>query len=69
MKPSNVQPPAEPQAAQNDLLGEATTLPSPGLPPQATPMPERTDGTSAAPPPSEDENQPAFIGERNLPRP
>ena len=61
-----------PKAADADLLGEATNLE----------LPEATDVSSAdmeptpaesdnfqQPRPAEDENQPGFIGERNVPHP
>jgi hypothetical protein len=65
--------PQAPKAADADLLGEAATLKRPAAPEGADAVPA-AGGTAGdenfqQPRPAEDENQPGFIGERNLPHP
>lgn len=57
----------EPKAASADLLGEAVPMPPPRVETQVPAMP--AGGAMPEPAPAEDENQPGFIGERNLPHP
>jgi hypothetical protein len=65
--------PQAPKAADADLLGEAATLKPPAAPEGSVAVPASgaiADGeNSRQPRPAEDENQPGFIGERNLPHP
>jgi hypothetical protein len=66
--PSNSKQPAdaEPQVAQDDVLGEDTLLQM-RSPMKSAHSPGTSDGESnlQSPQPAEDENQPGFIGERN----
>ena len=73
MSPSQTQTLALLQAAETDLLGEATPLQPPPVP-TPTPFPKASDAEDdknerAKSKPAEDENQPGFIGELNLPYP
>lgn len=69
MHPSQTQTPAVPQSADTDLLGEAVPLkpPQPPVPLRKTSDAQVDKNQKPEPEPSEDENQPGFIGERNLP--
>lgn len=57
----------ESKAADSDVLGEAVSMPAPDATGQVPVGP--SDPKAPEPPPTEDENQPGFIGERNRPRP
>ena len=70
-KPSSPQAPGAEKfpSVQADLLGETTPLQPPASPAEHQPGLTADTTNTIKPQPAHDENQPGFIGERNLPNP